>query len=101
MHVKLTSSSDSLASEYATTAVAGMYLIRSFSLHAESQRGTALVFYEYIITFRREIATVWNRKITFTSALLPSTRYTLVLSQVIGIIKPSPAVSNLCVVVYA
>lgn len=44
----------------------------------------ALTFYEYAITFSQEIATVWRRRLTATSILLITTRWTLVLNAALS-----------------
>ena len=53
----------------------------------------ALIYYEYIITFYQEVATVWRRRLTLTSLLLLSTRYVLLLSTVWILIPATPVVS--------
>ncbi|KIP02560.1 hypothetical protein PHLGIDRAFT_122368 [Phlebiopsis gigantea 11061_1 CR5-6] len=44
---------------------------------------TALVAYEYFITFDQEVATVWKRKLTATSVLLLLTRWTMITTQIL------------------
>lgn len=44
----------------------------------------ALTFYEYAITFSQEVATVWRRRLTATSILLITTRWTLVLNAALS-----------------
>ena len=52
----------------------------------------AIITYEYLITFQQEIAVVWRRRLTATSLLLLSTRYTLMLTQLMDYIPPSDIV---------
>ena len=52
-----------------------------------------MIVYEYIITFDQEVATVWQRKFTLTSILLLSTRYALVLLEILALLPASPVVS--------
>ena len=81
--------------DYAGVAIIGER--HGFSLHGfSSEHGyTALVAYEYLITFHEEVATVWKRKLTATSLLLLSTRYVLILTQILTFVPASPAVGTL------
>jgi hypothetical protein len=80
--------------EYAGTAVSGsscedIYLYHRF----DSQYNPAvLVLYEYVITFEQEVSTIWKRRFTATSILLLSTRWVLVLSQIVPFIPSTPKV---------
>ena len=49
----------------------------------------ALVLYEYMVTFDREITAVWKRPWNATSILLLSVRWAMVLNQVLLWINPS------------
>ncbi|EKM48194.1 uncharacterized protein PHACADRAFT_214913 [Phanerochaete carnosa HHB-10118-sp] len=49
----------------------------------------ALVVYEYLITFDQEVAIVWRRKITLTSAFLVILRWAMVVNAIIANIVPS------------
>ena len=57
----------------------------------------ALVVYEYLITFDREIAVVWNRRWTATSALLVFVRWTMVLGQLAGWLGVRPDVCTILI----
>ena len=50
--------------------------------------------YEYAITFHQEMATVWRRPLNLTSLLLLSTRYTLIMAQLITWFPLSVTVGN-------
>ena len=52
---------------------------------------TGATVYEYIITFDQEVSQVWSRKPTATSFLLLSTRWVIVLTQVIGLVPSTPS----------
>lgn len=43
----------------------------------------AIVFYEYAITLDQEIEQIWNRKLSWTSALFFINRYCLVIGQIV------------------
>ena len=43
---------------------------------------SALVAYEYLITFGQEVSTIWKRPWTAASALLLLIRWTMVLRQI-------------------
>jgi hypothetical protein len=93
---KQTKLSRSLTEEYATTAVLGLscediYLYYRF----DSQYNPAvLVVYEYVITFDQEVSTIWKRRFIATSILLLSTRWVLVLYQIVPFM-PSPKVCGI------
>ena len=46
----------------------------------------ALCFYEYFITLDREIAIFWKRRITVTSLLFISTRWTMLLVSIFCVV---------------
>jgi hypothetical protein len=49
--------------------------------------------YEYAITFAQEVAVVWQRKFSFVSLLLISTRWTLLLEALFLMLpQPTPEV---------
>ncbi|GJE91620.1 hypothetical protein PsYK624_077700 [Phanerochaete sordida] len=50
----------------------------------------ALIFYEYAITFGRELAAVWQRKITPATLLFLTIRWTL-LFEAIALVLPQPS----------
>lgn len=47
----------------------------------------ALAAYEYVITFRQEVDTVWKKRQSATSILLLMTRWTLLLGALIGVVQ--------------
>ena len=50
-----------------------------------------LVIYEYVISFDQEIMHVWTRKLTATSFLLLSTRWVMVLIQILDLVPSGPS----------
>ncbi|EKM51717.1 uncharacterized protein PHACADRAFT_102465 [Phanerochaete carnosa HHB-10118-sp] len=56
---------------------------------ADTLPRSALVVYEYLITFDQEVAIVWRKKITLTSAFLVIIRWAMVVNAIIANIVPS------------
>lgn len=54
---------------------------------------TALALYEYATTLDQEVRIVWRRRWTFTSALLVTMRWAMVLSAAINIVSLDTQVS--------
>ncbi|GJE85320.1 hypothetical protein PsYK624_013990 [Phanerochaete sordida] len=61
-----------------------------FSSEYTQTAASALVCYEYLITFSDEVNTVWGQKLTPVSLLLVSIRYTI-LTETIFILLPAAA----------
>ncbi|GJE98329.1 hypothetical protein PsYK624_145570 [Phanerochaete sordida] len=50
-----------------------------------------LVSYEYLITFRREVSVVWQRKLTVTSLLLLSVRWLMIFNTAVACFRMEPS----------
>lgn len=60
---------------------------------------TAIVAFEYLITFDQEVECVWKRKFSATSVLLLTTRWVMIVNQSI-VWMPATPVTN-CITTYA
>lgn len=60
-----------------------------------SQHALGLTFWEYAITFDKELMTVWGVKMNATSILLISVRWVMIINTIITPIPASPEVSTL------
>ncbi|EKM51939.1 uncharacterized protein PHACADRAFT_199442 [Phanerochaete carnosa HHB-10118-sp] len=56
--------------------------VQLFEQNCAGASTLSLVLFEYVVTFPEEVNTVWRRKFTWTSILLLSMRWIMVLSQV-------------------
>ena len=54
---------------------------------------SALIFYEYAITFNNEVRLIWRRRITAASVLFFLNRYIMILDNIVTLIS-FPAMSN-------
>lgn len=97
-------------SETSDVAEALMYNYISLGVLSKLQDGmlnshislnTGLVAYEYIVTFDQEVNSVWARPPSATSVLLVTTRWVMVLNQIINWVPFSQSSTGSCRVIDA
>ncbi|KAI0820324.1 hypothetical protein BC628DRAFT_1413134 [Trametes gibbosa] len=56
----------------------------------------ALLFYDYLLTFRRELRFVWGRKFSAATALFVLNRYLIVLLYLVDLVTQFPIIPETC-----